>query len=94
MIEEELNHILQKTFPSGDVTVENQSHLHAGHAGSPGTDQSHFHVTIISECFFNRTRIIRHKLVNEAVHGLFAKGLHALTLKLYTPLEYKNVILG
>ena len=87
MIETELNHILQKTFPDGQVIVENQSHLHAGHGGSPETGQSHFHVTVISDQFDKKSRIERHKIINKAVFSLFSIGLHALSLKAFSKKE-------
>lgn len=85
MIETELNTILQKEFPNSEVFVENQSDLHAGHAGSPGTGQSHFEVRITSGKFSGMTRVQMHQWVNELCAPLFAKGLHALSLKLSAP---------
>lgn len=90
MIEDELKEILEKRFAGDVVRLANQSHLHAGHSGSPGTGQSHFDVLIISEMFESLSRIQRHTFVNETVKPLFDKGLHALSLRLYTPKEYKN----
>jgi len=33
------------------LDVVNESHLHAGHASSPGTGESHFRVLIVAEAF-------------------------------------------
>jgi BolA protein len=82
MIEQRLKDILEKTFSCKELVIMNQSHLHHGHAGSPNSGQSHFHVLIVSDDFQNLTRVQRHQLVNRAVQGLFDEGLHALSLDL------------
>jgi len=88
MIEQELKDILENKFE--DVRVINESHLHAGHAGSPGTGQSHFSVTIVSDQFENQSRVNRHRMVNGHVMPLFEQGLHALNLSLLTQGECKS----
>jgi BolA protein len=90
MIEKELNRILKKRFADGLVVITNQSHLHAGHSGSPETGESHFEVTIISDEFDQKSRLDRHKMVNELVFSLFNAGLHALNLNLFTTKEHKG----
>lgn len=85
MIEAALKDILEKTFDGGIVYVENQSHLHHGHAGSPHSGQSHFFVKIVSEEFEGLTRVQRHQKINDVIKPLFDKGLHALSLDLKTP---------
>ena len=82
MIEDQLKDILSKNINCKVLEVANQSHLHADHAGSPGTGQSHFHVKIVSEDFQSLSKIERHKLVNTYVFPLFERGLHALSLDL------------
>ena len=90
MIEKELNRILKKRFPDGRVIITNQSHLHTGHSGSPETGESHFEVTIISDAFDQKSRLDRHKMVNEDIFSLFNSGLQALNLNLYTIKEHWN----
>lgn len=69
------------------LDVINESHLHAGHAGSPGTGSSHFRVLVVSQCFTGQTRIARHRLVNDALGGLLRDKIHALAIKAYAPGE-------
>lgn len=90
MIEQELKDILEKNIDNEIIEVVNESHLHAGHAGSPGTGQSHFRILIVSDLFENQSRVVRHRLVNQCVEPLFDKGLHALSLNLFTPHEHKS----
>ena len=88
MIEIELKDLLQKTFPEARIEVSNDSHLHSGHAGSPGTGQSHFTVMVITNSFFGQSRVIRHKKINDAVKPLFKKGLHAISIRAMTIDEF------
>jgi BolA protein len=69
------------------LDVVNESHLHAGHASSPETGQSHFRVLVISPRFAGLSRVARHRLVNEALAGELRAGLHALAIAAYAPGE-------
>ena len=92
MIEQELKDILEKTFPNGTVQVVNDSHHHSGHAGSPGTGQSHFSVTVVDDAFVDKNRVQRHQIINNCINRLFSKGLHALSIRAYTHNEYEGMI--
>lgn len=65
----------------------NESHLHAGHASSPGTGESHFRLLIVSPAFAGRSRLERHRLVNDALADLLRHRVHALAIKAYAPGE-------
>ncbi|HET6321913.1 MAG TPA: BolA family protein [Hyphomicrobium sp.] len=69
------------------LDVVNESHLHAGHASSPGTGESHFRILIVSEAFAGKSRIERHRLVNDAVREELSGGVHALAIKAVAPGE-------
>jgi len=69
------------------LDVVNESHLHEGHASSPGTGESHFRILIVSEAFAGKSRIERHRLVNDAVREELSGGVHALALKALAPGE-------
>jgi BolA protein len=90
MIKAQLKDILQKSFQCDLLQVENQSHLHAGHAGSPETGESHFHILVVSNDFDGMGRVQRHQAVNNAISHLFDKGLHACSLTLKSKNEYKG----
>lgn len=92
MIARELEDILRKNFDCSHLEVINESHLHAGHAGSPGTGESHFKVIIASDAFQNQSKVERHKSVNKAIAPLFSNGLHALSLSVFTQKEYADKI--
>lgn len=69
------------------LDVVNESHLHAGHASSPGTGESHFRVLIVSGAFAGKTRIERHRVINEVLADELKGGVHALAIKACAPDE-------
>ncbi|MFM9847623.1 MAG: BolA family protein [Hyphomicrobiaceae bacterium] len=69
------------------LDVVNESHLHAGHGSSPGTGESHFSVLVVTEKFAGKSRVERHRMVNDALADLFKNGVHALAIKAYAPGE-------
>jgi BolA family transcriptional regulator, general stress-responsive regulator len=69
------------------LDVINESDMHAGHRSSPGTGESHFRVLIVSEAFAGKSRVDRHRLVNEVLKGDVGGAIHALALSTYAPGE-------
>ena len=69
------------------LDIVNESHLHAGHGGSPGTGESHFRVLVVSPAFAGKSRLERHRLVNETLAAELKAGIHALVIKPYAPDE-------
>jgi len=84
-MEDRIRFNLSKAFAPSQLTIENESHLHAGHHGSPGTGSSHFRVYIVSARFGGLSRIERHRLVNEALSEELQDGVHALAIKAEAP---------
>lgn len=78
---------LQRTFQPTRLDVINESHLHAGHRTSPGTGESHFRVLMVSALFAGKSRLQRHRLVNEALAAELKGKVHALALDLRAPDE-------
>ena len=69
------------------LDVINESELHAGHRNSPGTGESHFRVLVVSELLAGKTRLQRHRLINDALAAELKGGVHALAIKAYAPDE-------
>lgn len=61
------------------LVIEDESHLHRGHAGA--REGGHFRVTVVSAAFEGRSLVEQHRLVQDAVRGLFGTEIHALALK-------------
>lgn len=68
---------------------QDDSHLHAGHAGNTGG--GHYAVLLVSEAFREVSRLNRQRMVKNLLQDLFSDGLiHALSIKAQTPDEYFN----
>jgi BolA protein len=79
-----LRALLQERFDPVQLDVEDESHLHAGHAGAQG-GQSHFRVRIVSEAFRGISVVARHRLVYAAVDDLLKNDIHALAIEALPP---------
>lgn len=84
---ERMSRTLTSRFSPERLEVINESHLHAGHASSPGTGESHFRILIVSTSFAGKSRIERHRMVNAALASELAGGVHALAIKALAPGE-------
>ena len=76
---------LQARFGEASIEVEDESHLHAGHAGAPRAGESHYRVRIESAAFRGLSRIERHRLIHDILKEELAAGVHALALELSVP---------
>ena len=70
------------------VEVQDDSSKHAGHMGARPGGETHYSVLVVAEAFAGQGRVARHRMVNAALEGEFAGGLHALSLVLRTPGEH------
>ena len=77
---------LREHLSAESVEIEDQSHLHAGHAGATGGG-GHYEVTIVASCFKGLNTLARHRLVYEAVGELMKKEIHALSIQAYSAEE-------
>ena len=84
-VEQSIHEKLTVRFSPVFLAIENQSHLHSGHHGSPGTGESHFHIDIVAKAFLNKSRIDCHRLVNETLAEELAGPIHALAIKARGP---------
>jgi BolA protein len=78
---------LSAAFAPQRLDVQDESHLHEGHAGHRPGGQTHFRVTIVSETFRGKSRIERHRLVNQALAEELSSGVHALAIHASAPGE-------
>lgn len=88
--EQQIRQILMAALEPIRLDVLNESHLHAGHASSPGTGESHFRIVIVSPRFAGQSRLARHRLVNDALSELLRNRIHALAIKAIAPGEPIN----
>ena len=82
--EQRLRERLVTRFAPLELAIEDESHLHAGHAGAAG-GQSHYRVRIVAEAFRGVASVARHRLVYAAVGDLLQTDIHALAIEASPP---------
>jgi BolA family transcriptional regulator, general stress-responsive regulator len=78
---------LTKAFAPQSLDVVDESHQHAGHAGHRPGGETHFRVYIVSEAFRGKSRLARHRMVNETLVRELKTGVHALAIHAGAPGE-------
>jgi BolA protein len=85
--EQQIREILENTFCPVLLEIEDESWKHAGHTGVHTHGGGHFVVRIVATCFRGKTRVERHRMVNEALGDAFEADIHALSIKANIPEE-------
>jgi len=83
---DELRARLQAAFPDARIDLQDDSHLHAGHAGAAG-GAGHFTVRLVSSSFTGLGVVARHRLVYDSVRDWMPHRIHALVIAARTPDE-------
>ena len=78
--------LTQALAPSRLVVID-ESHRHAGHAGSRPEGETHFRVEVSSAAFAGLSRIARQRLVYDVLAEELRDPVHALSLATTTPAE-------
>ncbi len=88
-LQEAMEEKLGAAFAPERMEVINESHLHAGHQGGAmdGTGETHFRVRLVSTAFAGKSRVDRHRAINQVLAAELADGVHALALELAAPGE-------
>lgn len=94
-IAETITQKLEKAFRPERLDVLNESSQHAGHhhvesghhATFDGTGETHFRIRIVSSAFTGKSRVERHRAVNDLLAPELKAGLHALAIEPAAPGE-------
>jgi BolA protein len=78
--------LLQAALTPSQLEVNDDSHLHVGHAGA-ASGGGHYSVKIVSERFEGQRLVMRHRLVYDAVQGMMHTDIHALAITAIAPSE-------
>ena len=78
---------LSAAFSPESLRVVDESHQHEGHAGHRPGGQTHYRVYIVSEAFRGKSRIDRHRMINQTLAQELAGGVHALAIHASAPGE-------
>lgn len=80
---------LRSAFQAVQLKIEDESHLHAGHAGA-ASGGGHFKLTIVAPEFDGMSKVARHRAIYAALNKHFPAAIHALTILAFTPSESTN----
>jgi BolA family transcriptional regulator, general stress-responsive regulator len=78
---------LREAFSPESLAVQDESHLHEGHAGHRPGGATHFRVYIVSPAFKGKTRIERHRMINATLSEELSGSVHALAIHAQAPGE-------
>ena len=78
---------LREAFTPESLEVQDESHLHEGHAGHRPGGETHFRVYIVSQAFQGKSRVDRHRMINATLSSELAGSVHALALHAKAPGE-------
>jgi BolA protein len=78
---------LHEAFSPESLEVQDESHLHEGHAGHRPGGETHFRIYIVSQSFKGKSRIDRHRMINATLANELASSVHALAIHAQAPGE-------
>ena len=78
---------LEQALGPTRLEIVDESHLHADHNPDARAGETHFRVLVVSPAFAGKSRLARHRLVNELLADQLASKVHALAIHPYAPDE-------
>ncbi|MDA1353430.1 MAG: BolA family transcriptional regulator [bacterium] len=86
--------IIETALSPTHLEVIDDSASHAEHlpvlSGHVNSEESHFHIIVVSDRFEGLNPVKRHREVNQLIASEFDTGLHALTIKTFTPEQWST----
>jgi BolA protein len=83
---ERIEHRLREALHPEHLRIDDESHLHAGHAGAAGGG-GHYRVEVTAAAFAGRGLVERHRMVYAALADEMKGPVHALALTALAPGE-------
>jgi len=87
MIREQIEVTLTRVLAPERLEIIDESAKHAGHSGARAEGETHFRLHVVAAAFRGKSRLERHRMVNDALATLLATRVHALALTTHTPEE-------
>lgn len=81
----DIERVLSAALQPTQLEVQDDSHLHAGHAGAK--EGRHFTVRLTSARFDGLSRVARHRLVYAALQSEMSSSIHALAIEAKAPAD-------
>jgi BolA protein len=82
---ERIRETLSQALSPQQIEVIDESGKHVGHKGHIPGKTTHVRVRIVSDVFRGKSRIERHRIVNDLLAPEIADGLHALAIEAQAP---------
>jgi BolA protein len=86
-VQQSITEKLKAAFRPDSLNVVDESHQHEGHAGHRPGGETHFRVFIVAPAFAGKSRLERHRMINQALAAELAGGVHALAIHAAAPGE-------
>jgi BolA protein len=86
-VADDIRRKLTEAFRPSEILVEDESALHAGHAGARPGGETHFRVRIVSLDFVDMSRVARQRKVYEVLADEMRGQIHALSIDARVPGE-------
>jgi BolA protein len=80
---------LEAAFAPSELDIEDQSALHAGHAGARPEGETHFRVRLVSTVFEGLSRVERQQRIHTVLAEELRTRIHALSLEARAPTEIR-----
>ncbi len=80
-----MRQLLEQAFRPERLDIEDESALHAGHAGAG--KGGHFRITIIAPAFAGVSRVAAHRMIHRALAEMFPDDIHALAIHASAPAD-------
>lgn len=77
---------LNEALQPEQMRIEDESHLHKGHAGAQ-SGRGHFRLHIVSSTFEGKPMLARHRAVYGALGEMMETDIHALSIHARSPAE-------
>src|SRR5262249_50398150 len=78
--QETISRKLTETFAPLRLKVLDESHQHEGHAGHRPGGETHFRIYIVADAFRGKSRVARHRMINDTLAHELKSGVHALAI--------------
>ena len=80
--------IIKEGFTPYYFYVLDVSEEHRGHQSFQENVESHFEIVIVSKIFNNKSKIDRHRMVNQSLKEEYLSDLHSVTIRALTVEEF------
>ncbi|HEX3664947.1 MAG TPA: BolA family protein [Rhizomicrobium sp.] len=86
-VADEIRRKLVEAFRPSQIDVNDESALHAGHAGARPAGETHFRVRIVAPAFIDMSRVARQRKIYEVLSAEMHGQIHALSIEARAPGE-------